>query len=207
MLKIELHYFPSIGYFQQLLQHKKVCFSPELPFKRSTFRNRMMVAGPAGPLTLSIPVVGGRSIQLSYSQVMIDHRSNWQRDHFRTLASVYGRSPFFFHYRPELEALFEEAHPTLFSWNLACLLWVIGKMKRKENIQFVEHCPPLENSPGTIDLTDFFHPKNSHTADKGPFPTYPQVFGDRSGFLPNLSILDLLFNLGPDAVQKIDRFE
>ncbi len=163
----------------------------------------MMVAGPAGPLTLSIPVVGGRSIQLPYSQVMIDHRSNWQRDHCRTLVSVYGRSPFFFHYRPELEALFEGDHPTLFSWNLACLTWVISKMKVKEKIQFLENCPPIENVPNSKDLTDYFLPKNHHSPEKGPFPVYPQVFEDRTGFLPNLSMLDLLFNLGPESARKI----
>lgn len=189
-----------------LVKHKEVFFSPDLPFKRSGFRNRMVLAGSSGPIVVSIPVIGGRSVHLPYNQVMIDYSSNWQRDHFRTLCTVYGRSPFFFHYREELEVLFQESPSTLFSWNLRCLQWVLTKAKIAGLVSFRSEAPFLNQHAEMLDLTDFYQPKTFNLPEKGPFLRYPQVFEDRAGFMPNLSIVDLLFNQGPEGCKKIVQF-
>lgn len=202
MLKIDLHYFPCIGYMRLLAQHKEVCFTGDVIFKRSSFQNRTILAGPGGAVSISIPVVGGRSNKLPFNQVMIDHASHWQRDHFRTLTSLYGRSPFFFHYSDALKELYQESHPTLFSWNLRCLQWILINTKTTGSMRFYESSSFFSSSVACEDHSDFFHPQNYSSSKNGPFLRYPQVFEDRIPFLPNLSVLDLLFNLGPVGVQE-----
>lgn len=193
-----LHYFPCVNAFADLLNANDLQLDGEYPFKRSSFRNRMIIAGATGPIALSIPVVGGRNVKLLYNEVEIDYTSNWQRDHFRTLCTVYGNSPFFQFYKDELANLYNSQPTYLYEWNINCLKWSLKKMK--------------------VNLPDF--DKKNEKAETGPISTlleylpnnykvpinreiihYAQVFQEKTGFLVNISILDLLFNEGPGSLQ------
>ena len=130
-----LYYFPCLYAFADLMHQPNILFDTEMPFKRSSYRNRMIIAASNGPIQLSVPVIGGRSIKSRYKEVEIDYKSNWQRDHFRTLSTAYGNSPFFMFYRDELEQLYQETPRLLYEWNLLCLSWVFKKMKIEKNIK------------------------------------------------------------------------
>ena len=161
----------------------------------------MLVPGSNGIITLSIPIIGGRGTTLAYNQVLIDYNSSWQRDHFRTIESVYGNSPFFFQYRDELQALYGKKVDELFGWNMTCLDWIsskIGFLLPIENTQST-----LTNNLGRLRMQDKYKPANYDEPLNGPFVKYPQVFEDRMGFKRNMSIIDLLFNSGPVLVRKI----
>ncbi|MFM1756365.1 MAG: hypothetical protein RL642_654 [Bacteroidota bacterium] len=155
----------------------------------------MIIAGSDGPISLSIPVVGGRSVKVSYKEVQIDYTGNWQRDHFRTLCTAYGNSAFFMFYRDELEILYKESPVFLYEWNLSCLHWLSKKLKIEKIINIKNDGLSI---PESFD-DDLYKPQSLGNDSDNKLFRYHQVFQDKTGFLPNLSILDPLFNLGPDV--------
>lgn len=195
-----LHYFPCINAFVVMIQQPTLLFDLSLPFKRSTFRNRTIIAGATGPITLSIPILGGRSIKLPYKEVEIDYNNNWQRDHFRTLCTAYGNSPFFMFYKDELEKIFEQKPKYLYQWNLLCLEWILKKNKIEVPIGIEEKQHFIAKN---IDQFTEFLPQNYSSISKDLILKYYQVFEDKTGFLPNLSVLDLMFNQGPHSKQLL----
>jgi hypothetical protein len=195
-----LYYFPCVYAFADLLQQSTISFDKEMLFKRSSYRNRMIIAAANGAIQLSIPVIGGRAIKSIYKEVEIDYRSHWQRDHFRTLSTAYGNSPFFMFYRDELEKLYQETPRLLYEWNLMCLAWVLKKMKIEKKI---ENEMIHKNEVNLNSFIDFYSPQNFKGHPSEISVTYNQVFEDKIGFLPNLSILDLLFNEGPHTKQVL----
>ena len=195
-----LHYFPCINAFANILQFSTLNFDAELPFQRSSFRNRTIVAGATGPITLSIPVVGGRNVKLPYKEVQIDYTNNWQRDHFRTLCTVYGNSPFYQFYKDEIEELYNTQPLFLFDWNKLCLKWIIDKLKFSNTINSITSSTiAITESENITTQIKEFTPQNYKSPEMGPFVKYSQVFEERNGFQVNLSILDLIFHHGKDA--------
>jgi len=204
-----LFYFPCINVFSDLIVQEKLIFNCSLPFQRSSFRNRTIIAGPNGLITLSVPVVGGRSIKVNYDQVEIDYKQNWQRDHFRTLCSAYGNSSFFMFYKDELEELFSTKTDKLIDWNIICLNWVLEKIKLKKEVAIVSpelYSSNIHNST-LFREKDLYTPQNFSSDSHVIFFYYSQLFQDRFGFIPNLSILDLLFNYGKDTSQSLFTFQ
>lgn len=195
-----LYYFPCLCAFADLMHQPNVLFDTEMLFKRSSYRNRMIIAASNGPIQLSVPVVGGRSIKSRYNEVEIDYKSNWQRDHFRTLSTAYGNSPFFIFYRDELEQLYQEAPRLLYEWNLLCLSWVFKKMKIEKKL---DHELIHENDSSQTSFVDLYSPQNFKRQPTIISVTYNQVFEDKTGFLANLSVLDLLFNEGGHSKQVL----
>jgi hypothetical protein len=160
----------------------------------------LIIAAADGPIQLSIPVVGGRSIKSIYREVEIDYKSNWQRDHFRTLCTAYGNSPFFLFYRDELEQLFQQKTRLLHEWNLLCLEWVLKKIKI--HLLIVNDISSQNEDIYSV-RADRYSPQN-YTIDSSKVDvSYQQVFEEKTGFLPNLSILDLLFNEGSHSKQVL----
>lgn len=191
-----LHYFPCILVFAELINQPKIIFDEVSLFKRATFRNRAMIVGANGIIPLSIPVVGGRSVKLPYKEIQIDYKSEWSRDHYRTLTTVYGNSPFFMFYKDELLALYDKKPHSLFEWNLTCLLWVLKKIKLEIPIDKPNGESVISTSGYPVER---YRPNNYDAGADSVFLKYPQVFEDKIGFKPNLSILDLLFNAGPQT--------
>lgn len=150
-----------------------------------------MIAGANGVIPLSIPISGGRGLKAAYREVGIDHGTPWQRRHFQSIRSSYGKSPFFEHYGDGLSRLFESRFDWLVDWNLACLAWVDGVFGVDSNRGFA-----VDASEPVLDLRDRLLPSNFQSPAWGPFPVYPQAFEERMGFQVNLSILDLVMSMG-----------
>jgi hypothetical protein len=148
----------------------------------------MVVPGSNGLINLSIPISGGRNCKLRMDEVTIDNQYHWQRDHLRTLSSVYGRSPFFNFYADDLKALMDQPNSNLLDWNLSCLQWIIQRLKCVDELPIMyksnesEIRDDVEMDDGVYDV---------------PAIKYSQVFEQNIGFQADLSILDLLFNQGP----------
>jgi len=170
-------------------------------FEKMTLRNRYIIAAADGPLTLSIPLTEGRQQRKPMKEVLICNKTKWQIQHWRTLESVYRRAPYFEHYEPELRPLFEQPFERLLDFNMA----TIGLLLK------------LQGAPQQLQLTDSYHAiypdaaadlRKQCSSAKLPlsasaFPAYHQVFADRTGFLPNMSLLDLLFAAGPRVRQSL----
>ena len=202
ILSADLQYFTSINSMIDIANASSVLFDRKSLFKKSSFRNRMMLAGPKGQVLLSIPIIGGRNIKVPYGEVRIDYKTDWQKNHYRTIETLYGKSPWFDQYQPELKILFESRFDYLFEWNLTCFKWVIQKLNIKLTI--LDLPLPSIGLEKIVVKEDSYSPSNFSNIENKLLIKYPQVFEDRIGFLANLSTLDLLFNEGPFAKHKIE---
>jgi hypothetical protein len=105
--------------------------------KGMDYRNRYRISTAAGPILLSVPIVGGRRQGATLSDVLIDYTHAWQRQHWRTLLSAYGRAPFFEHYGPPLEAIILKDYQTLLDFNLAAIRWLNKEMRLNVPIEAI----------------------------------------------------------------------
>lgn len=127
--------------------------------------------------------------------MLISDAEKWQQRHFKSIKSSYNRSPYFEHYQEDLALLFQKPVDRLADWNMHCLNWVKKKADWPAEIHFTERAIPFQVA-GRADHRNLVLPKNF--ADWNPV-SYRQVFEERTGFIPNLSILDLILNAGPQS--------
>ena len=169
-------------------------------YQKMSYRNRLVVAGSNGPLVLSIPLRSGRDQKTVITEILIDNRGSWQSIHWKSIESCYNRSPWFEFFRDDLKRLYEMPHERLVEWNLACTKWIFEKLGLHLSVSMTDvwknHYDPGE----WVDWRNRLLPKTIHSKFPSP-PMYRQVFMDRTGFLPHLSILDLLFCEGKNAMQ------
>ena len=197
VLVTDMQYFPVIYNYVDMLNVNNVYFSTDVVFRKSTFRNRMIIAGSTGPISLSIPIIGGRNCKRLFHKVEIDYKTDWQSLHLKSICSAYGKAPWFSHYHPELKELYNSRISSLAAWNLCCIEWVNKKLKINDQIN-LQSVKPLDKFQ-VIDKVDFYMPSNYTQFKLTPAFKYQQIFEQRNGFCVNLSILDLLLNEGPNA--------
>lgn len=183
--------FPDIKWWTQIAHANLVIFDVGENFQKMSFRNRYRISGSNNPILLTVPLERGRDQHTRMMDVQIHNQTKWQVQHWRTLVSVYKRSPYFEHYEPSLQRLFETEFTSLLAFNGAALQWVKKQLKLSFEEQVTEEYLP--DYP--IEVIDFRRPED--ITDHGSYPVYHQLFEDRIGFQPNLSILDLLFSEGP----------
>ena len=130
--------------------------------------------------------------------MQISYDENWQRTHWQTIVSAYNSSPYFEYYQDELYPFFESKTKYLLDYNLQIHEQLCDFFEIENKIRLTEDFEKVPEN--TFNLRDGISPKLKHNPDIAFQPqTYTQVFSDKYGFLPNLSILDLLFNEGPNA--------
>jgi WbqC-like protein family len=192
----ELQYFPPIIWYKDSFYFSDIIFEQYEHYAKMSFRSRVLLAGSNGITRLTIPLESGRNQKRLSKDVRIFNRGNWQAQHWKTIQSCYNRSAWFNQYSDELALLFEKEYKFLLDWNLACFEWTQKQIDLKSRISltgfFRQHYDPLEFS----DRRNEILPRNYAMMD---FIKYHQVFEDRLGFIPNLSILDLLFCEGNHA--------
>ena len=196
-------FFPPVQYFSKLLLFEKVYIEQCENFTKQTFRNRCVILGANGPVSLIVPVLKGRNGKAGIKDVRISYNTEWQRNHWRTIFSAYNSSPFFKFYTDDIRPLFEARKKYLFEMNLAileCLCELLEIGNRPILTVGFEEVPG-----GTLNLREALSPKIQKTKSDPHFQPlqYTQVFREKFGFVPNLSILDLLFNEGPKSLQVL----
>ncbi len=125
-IKIEIQYFMNIVSYSTLLKSLNIDFSLYDSYRKMSFRNRCVISTANGLLSLTVPILGGRSVRSPFSATRIDHSAPWQERHWRSIFSAYGNSPWFFHYGDSLELLFRRRETFLADWNQACFEWFDG---------------------------------------------------------------------------------
>ena len=197
-MKIISHplYLAPVPLYTKLYSGTALVIDAQSPFVKQTFRSRAVIATESGTLSLNIPVVhdGGRT---AMRDVRISEHGNWRHQHWNALVSAYRKSPFFEYYADDFAHFYEERDGFLLDFNLR-LHNVICELLGLER----EATVITEGNIDTADACDMRHiaePKALKTLTEQPQPYY-QVFSQRNGFIPNLSVLDLLFNMGPEGL-------
>lgn len=198
---IELHYLPSIQFFSKLVQYESVIIEQFENYTKGSYRNRCHIAGANGLQRLSIPLKQGKHNNKPIAEVEIGEDTNWQRLHWMSIQSAYGNAPFFEHYAEDLQPFFEKKANHLFEFNMSLLQVLKDLIGINSSITLSEK---YEKEPllGQNDCRNLISPKPQKQQKDLHFDMvqYPQVFIEKNGFLPNLSILDLLFCTGPQSI-------
>jgi len=192
-------YFPSISYMARFLAEDEPLIEICETYHKQTYRNRCRVMTANGVESISVPVIKVNGNHTMTKDMMISPIENWQHIHSRCLESAYKASPYFDHYYDYLRLIFEDRFERLADLNDAALKAVLKMLKvKKEIVYTTDYIRESEN-----DLREAFSPKKPF--DASLFPTYYQVFSEKFPFAADLSVLDLVFNLGPEAMDYLKR--
>jgi hypothetical protein len=193
---LPMFYLPPVAYFTKLNQFKPdIIFEQEEHFPKQTYRNRTNIYSPDGMLTLTVPVSKGSKNHTKTKDVRISYDFKWQRLHWLSLQACYRSSAFFEYYEDDFAPFYETNYTYLLDYNQQQLELLLRLLKIKLPIQATATYE--DEYPNLTDLRNSFSTKNEPDTEQKP---YFQVFEERKGFLKNLSIVDLLFNQGPQAV-------
>lgn len=190
-------YFAPIEWYWQA-NHCGVAYVEQWDtYRKQTYRNRCRIATANGVQTLSIPVErpkGGLNGCQMRDVVISDH-GNWRHQHWNALVSAYSESPFFQYYEDDISPFFTKKYRYLYDLNMEICKTVSSLIDINPTIIPTERFQPIGSCSN--DLRESISPKrDSEFHGK----QYQQVFQQKNGFLPNLSILDLLFNMGPESI-------
>lgn len=192
-------YFPSISHFVAISQADSVTFEMEDNFQKQTNRNRMYIYSPNGIQLLNIPIKHSKEAHQRTKDVKLETAFDWQKQHFKSLEAAYRTSPFFEYFEDEIYPIFTKKHTFLMDLNLESMEMVSKCLKMK-----LEYSKTNEYFHEVTDFNDLRILANGKK-DTATFESYTQVFGDKHGFLNNLSILDLLFNEGRYALDYLKK--
>lgn len=195
---LEAHYFPGIPYFSLIKSLDEIILEKYEHYIKQSFRNRCIINTSGGPHRLVIPVVSKHK-KVPITETEIDHNYRWVDNHWRTIRSAYGKAPFFEYYADEFHSILTKKHEFLYALNgelLTVCLKIIGMKRAVKESQMYEKTPVQT----IIDLRNAINSKNTMQRKVYDKPIeYQQVFG--STFIPDLSILDLIFCTGPEAIR------
>ena len=192
-------YLPPIAYIAQMAQFENVTIEQMETFHKQTYRNRTIILTANGLLPLIVPTIKINGNHTLTRDIGITYNENWNIKHWRAIESAYNSSPYFLYYRDGIEKILMTPYKRLIDLNQALLSYLLKKLKIKCTTNFSENYLTPETTEK--DFRDCFSIKGNYTTEQ--FPEYNQVFITKFPFQPNISILDLLFNLGPDSKEYL----
>jgi hypothetical protein len=192
-------YLPPISCIAACVHPEVIRIELHETYPKQTFRNHCVILGPNGKQVLSVPVIKTNGNRTQTKDVRISGSIPWQRLHWRSIATAYSNSPYFLYYQDYFLPVYEKRFESLTELNEEFLgiLFRILKLRKK-----VTHTHQFLNGEGESDLR--FHWMKRSPLPPAAFPEYTQVFSSRHGFMPDLSIIDLIFNLGPEAMSYLE---
>ena len=192
---LPISYLGPVAYYSAILQSEEIFIETKEHFIKQSFRNRCTIMGANGSQTLTIPKERKSSDKTLISDINISNQDNWQKSHWQSIVSAYNSSPFFEYYKDELLPFYNTKHSTLFDFNLKLSKTILELMQVEKKLNFTSK---FQKECNGLDLrSSKFILKNQEE--------YQQVFCEKYSFIPNLSILDVLFNLGPETTSYLER--
>lgn len=190
-------YLGPVHYYARLLRHESAIIEQHEHYTRQTYRNRCVVLAANGLLSLTVPVEKSHSSLIR--DVKIAYDTPWQTLHWRSIVSAYQSSPYFEYYMDDFLSFYNQPHTFLFDFNLALTELVCQCIDMPFSYTLSQAYEKLPAS--SPDFREIIHPKKDPVIEDPAFSPVPyrQLFTNKGGFLPNLSIIDLLFNKGPES--------
>jgi len=198
-------YFAPIQYYSKLVQFPNVLIEQYENYSKQSYRNRCNIFGANGELALTVPVVKASSKKILTKDVRISYDTDWQKLHWKGIESAYKSSPFYEFYIDDLVRFFDRKWDFLLDFNMEIQEEMKSLLELESTIKKTEDY--IENLEQLVDFREGIHPKASKSIPDPNFVSnkYYQVFSDKQGFIENLSILDLLFNMGPDSQMHLEQ--
>jgi len=192
-------YFPNVANFVVMIQAGKITFEWDDNFQKQTYRNRCYIYGANGKLSLNIPIIHTQKERQKYRDVKIHNTDKWQINHWKSIESAYKTSPFFEFYEDDLKSLFDNHYENLYDYNIECFQTLCDCLQIELAVDKTS-----EYQHSTTDILDCRKLVQAKKEQLFKFHPYTQVFKAKHGFISNLSILDLLFNEGPNSVMYLE---
>ena len=193
-------YFGPVQWFQKLYRYEEVEIEQWESFQKQTYRNRCLIATTQGVQALTVPVERNSQLSTLNSQLIKDVRisdhGNWRHLHWNALMSAYGESPFFEYYQDDIRPFFEKRWEFLFDFNEEIRMKMCELLDIQPKVDYTKEFTVNK----IIDFREAINPKHPQEDPDFEAKPYYQVYQQKHGFLANLSVLDLLFNMGPEGI-------
>jgi len=190
-------YLAPIEYYAILLQHPDCSIELHEHFVKQSIRNRCDIYGANGKLQLTVPKQRKGSDKTIIKEIQISYKQNWQKEHWNAIVSSYNSSPYFEYYKDEFLPFFEKEEILLIDFNNKLQAVILKLLQERKNIKTTSEYLRQGNF---LDL-------RNHNWNLGKQEKYDQVFMEKHGFIPDLSIIDLLFNLGPESSAYLHKLD
>ena len=191
-------YLPNIQYFAWVFRQEKVYFSGTTKYQKQSYRNRTEIYGANGKLKLTIPIRHMKNgLKPLDKDILIAYDTDWQKQHWKSICSAYRSSPYFEYYETDLISFYKKKTVSLFDYNLDIMAKLMQLIEQPFSYEILPSIKKEQKRMNALISTKI--------KLKNKFESYTQVFDNKHGFLPNLSILDILFNLGPNTVSYLNK--
>ncbi len=177
----------------------EIIFENQDNYLKQTYRNRCYIYGANGKQLLTIPVIHPKNQSNKTKDIRIDHSTNWQKLHIRSMQSAYRSSPFYEFYEDDMLVVFQKKHKFLIDLNIDTFQFIYDNLENP--LRYGKTRDFEANIPKNLDFRFLVHAKEHRESN---LKEYTQVFDDKHGFISNLSILDLLFNEGPNTLEYLE---
>lgn len=198
MILLQPTYFSPIIQYVAIAQCKQLAFEVEDNFQKQTYRNRCYIYTATGKHILNVPIKHAKEIKQKTKDVKIDYKDYWNKLHLKTLKTAYNSSPFFEYYIDDLLPIFEKQTTFLLDLNLKCHYFIMDALQIE--IPIIK-TTAYHKDVNSLDLRNLAIAKGTTNFQ---LERYIQVFEEQKGFISNLSILDLLFMEGPNALNYLE---
>ena len=192
---LPISYLGPVSYYSVLLKYNEIFLETKEHFIKQSVRNRCSILGSNGVQILTIPKQRKSSDKTLISEIKISNKDNWQKSHWQSIVFAYNSSPFFEYYKDKLEDFYFSEYTDLFEFNIKITKTILSFLQEEKELHFTNEYNKKFDGPDFRESG--FQIEN--------IEKYEQVFSEKHDFTPNLSILDLLFNLGPETTSYLER--
>jgi len=193
-LLLSTAYLPPAGYFSLIRNSDKILIESHENYHKQTYRNRCYILSSHGSQSLTVPVYSGTIHKTAIRDIRIDYSKRWQQVHLGALNAAYSSSPYYQYYIEDITRIISRKNEFLFDLNMELLQMLLKMLKLEKNISLSSDFTPIRN-----DENDFRYSISPKLKEQVSVREYRQVFNTDNRFVKPLSILDLIFNMGPES--------